>query len=140
MNKIFSYCFLLLMFSVSLFLPSYTLEDLLESAETKQTFVSTGEGVIANLIGFNNFNHQIIEDEDNIVIGEVVELDSNKISLQIILDKLGLLVTQKHKLNSCVIICGVSKLLPYKNQNENFNVQIKATDKTIIVASPKFMN
>lgn len=141
MSKVFSCCFLFFVFSISLFLPNLTLKEVLsENILNSETYSSTGTSVLASKIGLKEVSSSVFQDENNVIIGEMVELNIGRFGLNKIIDKLGLLVTKKLDLNSCIIISGITKLLPYKNNNDNYNVQLKVYNDSMLIASPKFMN
>ena len=141
MNKIFCCCFLFFIFSISLFLPDLTLKSVIDSGGDDYKMTSTtGNGVLASYLGVREGINEIINQEHDIITGEQLKLSTSSIDLAKIIDKLGLRIISTEKLNSCIIVCGISKLIPYKNSKENYNVQIKSTNREMIIASPKFIN
>lgn len=141
MKKILYCCFLFFIFSFSVFTPKLTIKNLInDEMLSYKPLYNTGDGVIASKIGLKYLKSCFLTNENNGIIGEMVTIDKGKDFLNVIIDKLGLIILQKMDLNSCIVVLGKSKLIPYKNISEDYNVQMKVYSNSIVIASPNFIN
>ena len=72
------------------------------------------------------------------VIGEFTTI--NKKDLNRAIDKLKIFITKKYYVDDRLIIEGNSNYLPYKNKNQNFNVQIAVSGESAKIASPALLD
>jgi hypothetical protein len=56
------------------------------------------------------------------------------------LNILRLNILKKYKIEDRLIVEGISKLLPYKNINQNFNVQISIFNNVAKIGSPALLD
>jgi len=132
MNKFVTFIFISLLFISSIFLPKLSLIG--KTCENK-----TEISVLAEKLGGINANCYYSKQVDNI-IGETIEFENKNVSMAKILDLIGARVESVFCLSSCLIINAISKLVPYKNVDSTYNVQIKMSSDKIIIATPKFIN
>lgn len=141
MKKFFCFVFLFFIFSISLIFPELSLRDVIDDDNFKFSIQSTtGSGVLSRYLCFSGVHSTLIKDSHSFVIGEQVEIEANNNELDIFVDKLGVRILNKEFLNSCIILSGISKLLPYYNLASACNVFIKCSKNKIVIASPKFIN
>lgn len=77
--------------------------------------------------------------QDGEVLGEFFETDLNNFDLNVFAKKFGLIIVKTSQVGQTHNIYASSAMLPYKLNNENFNVQIAITGKRVTVASPIIM-
>ncbi len=90
-----------------------------------------------DIVNVKNDNYIKLKRNGNIV-GEFIEID--KSDLRTIIKKLGVNITKEYYASGRKIVEGVSKLLPYSNENQNFNIQICINSEYVKVGTPALLD
>ena len=70
------------------------------------------------------------------VVGECVFVNGGKQKLNLLMERLGIVITNKYMVDNKHVVEGVSSLLGYKIDGRRANVQMVADGQKIIVGSP----
>lgn len=90
-----------------------------------------------DVIDGQTITHQIFKNGDKI-IGEYMECEP--FALENYMRQLGVFVTKSYYVSGRRIIEGISKMLPYKNKNQNFNIQISVSEVVAKIGSPALLD
>lgn len=135
MKRFFLFCFPVMLVVMGVSCCSINLKSLFNKEELSTTSLCglVDLGFIEEKTQTLNYKEYI---KNNQVVGECVQLKANLNLLNKICDKIGLMITDKYCVGDIEVIEGVSNMLPYKTNANDFNVQIALNDETLIIGSP----